>query len=452
MKKIAFLITLTIASLSFAQSYIGFQNDNYGGLYGVVTNPGNLADSRTKVDINLISANAIIATDYTYLGFENISNFLGDEGFDGLERFPTDANEILTNIDVMGPSFMFSLSEKHSIGLITRLRLASNFNNINGTLFESLYDGFPIDNFSFEQSNLDFTTHAWGEIGLAYGYVIPMKSKKSYLKTGITLKYLLGGGAAQGTSRALEGNYNISNDLVNLTGDFGYTLTYDENQDSADYFSELSPGFGMDVGLVYEYRTTKSQAASNANNPRAFNQYKFKIGVSVTDIGAITYRDVETTDYAINGAVSALDLEDDFATAVEDASTITTNSNDVKVVLPTALNLNFDYHLSKKLYLNLDIDQSLVKKNNFFNNNRLNRITLTPRFESRVLGAYLPLSYSRLGSNAVGLGVRLGPLMIGSGTLLSSLVSNKDQTANIFAGFKLPINHKRKLKGDENKK
>lgn len=444
MKNIFPIILLFTGFIMNAQSYIGLDTDNYSGLHGVIKNPGNIADSRTKIDINLVSFSGILATDYTSLTLENINTLLGDEGLEGIERFASPQNEILLNVDVLGPSFMFSLDEKQSIGLISRVRVASNFNNISGELFEGLYHGFPTTDFSFDQSNLDFTTHAWGEIGVAYGRVLIPEATNNFLKGGVTLKYLLGGGAAQGSSSSLQGNYQAATEQVNLAGDFSYALTYDDDQDAEEYFSEIVPGFGADIGLVYEYRTNDSQAASNNDNIRAFNQYKFKVGVSVTDIGAITYKDVETTDYAVNGNVSDQDLENDFTAALEDNFATTAGRSDIKVSLPTTLNLNFDYHLHKKFYLNLDVNQSLVKKDNFFNNNRLNLITFTPRYESRILGAYLPISYSGIGKTAMGFGFRVGPLMLGSGTIISNLISSKAQTANVFLGLKVPFNHKNK--------
>ena len=53
-----FCLTLLICLnlTSFAQSYIGFGADNFNGVHGILTNPANIADSRSRIDINLISA------------------------------------------------------------------------------------------------------------------------------------------------------------------------------------------------------------------------------------------------------------------------------------------------------------------------------------------------------------------------------------------------------------
>lgn len=443
MGKYIISLLVLITQFCFAQSYIGYNTDNYSGLHGMVYNPGSIADSRVKSEINIISASSLLATDYTNITFSTLSSILGDDGFEGIERFPSNNNEILLNVDVMGPSFMFSLNEKSSIGIMTRVRVASNFNNVNGELFEGIYDGFPTDNFSFQQENLDFTTHAWGEIGLTYGRVL-LNKPSSLLKAGITLKYLVGGGAVQGSSNSLSGNFNTVNNQVALAGDFSYAISYDDEQDAADYFNEISPGYGTDIGLVYEYRTNKSLAASNNNNPRGFNQYKLKIGLSILDIGSIRYNNSEVSNYSVNADLNSQNLEDDFIETLDNNSTKTTTSESINISLPTSMHLTIDYNLHNKFYVNLDINQGLVSKDAFFNNNRLNLITLTPRYETRVFGAYLPISTSSLGKTMLGAGIRFGPLFLGSGTLFSNL-SNKSNAVNVFAGLKIPVYHKRKI-------
>ncbi|MFD0796005.1 DUF5723 family protein [Maribacter chungangensis] len=444
MKKTAALILFFCVNFGFSQSYMGYTMDNFSGIHNTIHNPANLADSRTKWEFNLFSASGTLSTDYTNLTLGNISNLLGDSGFDGLERFASDQNNFLLDADVVGPSLQFSLNEKSGLALVTRVRAISNFNNVNGALFESIYDGFPTSSFAFEQNNLDFATHAWGEVGLSYGRVF-LANPNHVFKGGITLKYLLGGGAVQGGSNTLTGNFNDATGQVRLDGDISYALTIDDGTTSIDYFEELAPGFGADIGFVYEFRNAKSIAPSNNNNPRAFNQYKLKVGLSILDLGSINYTGTEVTEYTINANVNAQELENDFIDIIEDNATATSTLQDVKWSLPTTLQLNLDYSVTPKLYINLNVGQGMVNKNEFFNNNRLNLITLTPRFESRVFGAYLPISHSSLSNTAIGLGLRLGPLTLGSSSVVSNLMGSKSQLAHLFLGLKIPVYHKRSL-------
>ncbi|MFK5971762.1 MAG: DUF5723 family protein [Flavobacteriaceae bacterium] len=423
--------------LVMSQSYPGLSDDNYGGIHAVLVNPANIADSRLKIDVNLFSVQATVATDYTTLTFDNIKKF-GDDNF---ALSPLQSNTVLANVDVLGTSLMFSINEKSSIGIITRLRGINNYNNINGELLESIVDGFPSNDFSFEQSNLDGTTHFWGELGLSYGRVI-YDYDEHYIKAGITLKYLVGAGVAQGTSSALSGTYDATANTLALDGDFSYLISFDDDADETELMKNLSPGHGLDIGLVYEYRSRNSRLSDVGDNPRATNKYKLKLGLSLLDYGAITYKDVEQTVYALNGTVAGNEVEEDFIDALDNNFNSTTTSGDVTIALPASLNFSLDYNLLHRVYIGLNYNQTLLKKNSFYNNNRLNLLTLTPRFETRFFSAYLPIGYSKVGGTAIGFGLRMGPLMIGSGSIISNLTSKKAQSANIFLGLKIPINHK----------
>ena len=148
-------------------------------------------------------------------------------------------------------------------------------------------------------------------------------------------------------------------------------------------------------------------------------------------------------NYAVNGPVNADEVEADFKQALDNNFTKNAADGDVTIALPTSLKLNIDYQVANRIYANLDINQTVVKKEGLFNNNRLNLITFTPRFETRIISAYLPISYSPLGKTSIGAGLKLGPLFIGSGSILSNLMSDNTQMANIYLGFKKAFNHRR---------
>lgn len=443
MKQLILVLILISYTSIKAQSYTGYATDNYSGVHAVTTNPANIADARVKIDINLFSFSTVVANDYVGLSLDNTTQLIDGADFTNLNTFASSQNNVLANVEVLGPSFMFNLSEKHSIGLITRARAVNNYNNINGELLESILDGFPSDNFNFDQNNLDGTTHIWGELGLSYGRVLFNKNDQHYLKGGVTLKYLLGGGVAQGTSDNLSGNFTAANNQVSLNGDFSYLISYDEDQSSSDYLKNYSPGYGMDMGFVYEYRTRNSQTGAARDNLRALNKYRAKIGISLQDFGAISYKDVELTRYTVNGSVNADEVEEDFIDALENNFSNTSTSGNVRVALPTSLRLNIDYKLIPLVYANLDVTQTLVKEDAPYNNNRLNMITFTPRFETRIISAYLPISYSPLGKTTIGAGLKLGPLIIGSSSILSNLMSDNPQMVNIYFGLKIPMSYRK---------
>lgn len=438
MKKFSILTTfLFFTTIGFSQSYLGMESDNYSGIHGVLFNPANITDSRLKIDFNILSVDALVGTDYLALTFDNITKFIEEEPTTGAaEKFPSNTNQFLISADIIGPSFMFNLSEKHSFGLISRARVYNNFNNINGEFLESLADGFPTENFDVDMQNLHGSTHIWGEIGLAYGRTI-LEKDYHFIKGGITLKYLLGGVFAQGNSDALTANYDATQNTLTSDGAFSYLLNYDADTEFTS--DKLSPGFGADIGFVYEYRPRSSRFSANGEDERGTNKYKVKVGLALLDFGSITYKDVEEDVYNITNTVNTNNFSGDFVGKLDDNYTKTSTLGDATVALPASLRINVDYNVMPKVYASINYTQSLSKKNGLYKNNALNLVTLTPRFESKILSFYTPINYSNLGGLTFGAGLRAGPLFVGSGTLFSSLFSKKADLANIYVGLKIPL-------------
>ena len=55
-KCVVFLLGTLLCLTARSQSFIGYGYDNYSGINGVILNPGTLADSRFKVNVNIFAA------------------------------------------------------------------------------------------------------------------------------------------------------------------------------------------------------------------------------------------------------------------------------------------------------------------------------------------------------------------------------------------------------------
>lgn len=441
MKKLFGITLFFVIKITLAQFFGGYETDNFNGTHGVLLNPANIADSRVQVDINLFGFGAMVANDYVDFAFSKIPELI-DEGefFDNIETNATNRNNALVNFDILGPSFMFNLNEKHSVGLYTRIRSFNNYNNINGNLAEGILNGFGNEDFNLEMNNLDGTSHVWGEIGLTYGRVLFYDYDKHYLKAGITIKGLVGMGFAQGSSTNLTGTYTVSNQSLTLNGDLSYATTFKEDQSTSDYLDNIAIGQGVDIGVIYELRTRSSRLADVDDNPRAINKYKLKVGLSLLDFGQIKYNDTIKA-YTLNESFNPND-EGSIEDLLDQNFTPQNIPAEITMALPTSINLNLDYKIMPLVYANLNVNQTVVKSSVRFNNNRLNQISLTPRFETRIFSLYLPLAYSQLGGTTLGVGFKAGPLILSSQTLISNLFMDVP-SVNLFFGTKIPINHRK---------
>ncbi len=459
MKKITLVLLCLICHFGLrGQSYLGYLGDNYSGINSVILNPANIADSRFKADINLIGVSALLGNDYYKGGLSDI-NSNADDFDDESRRSPKDSNNFFGNVDVLGPSFMFNIVPKHSIGITTRVRTSININDINGNLYDNIADDFDEnEDYSVNEGNVYSTSTTWGEIGLTYAAVL-MDRKEHFLKGGVSLKYLKGFTNAYSNGRNITFSYDadggevtpgVSTGSITSTGEISYGAPINDDVDNV--FSIDANGFATDLGFVYEWRPDfEKHQLKNKNGEtywdRSANKYKLKFGLSVTDIGSINFNDNTTRTYNIDNTINEDRFEsvDDFDDKLEEFYTLTSEAFTSKTILPTALHFNTDWNINQFFYLNLNTDFAITSKDKENANRITNVYSLTPRFERKWFTFQIPLSIVQYSGFQAGLGFRAGPLYIGSGSVLTLLTTDNSQAADLYAGLKVPV-YQSKLK------
>ncbi|WP_299779988.1 DUF5723 family protein [uncultured Formosa sp.] len=433
MKPLPILLTLvfftSICNTIKAQNYIGHTVDNYAGIHSVIYNPATSVGSKMKLDINILSLSSFGANDYYAMTLNNLVNseniFSSEQD---TKTFPKDNNNFFVNLDVMGPSIMLNINKSNSVALISRVRSFVNINKINGELFENIKNDFDeTENFNFKNDEFTGAIHAWAELGFSYGHIL-YNNKNHKIKGGITLKYLQGIGSAFMSTNELKGNYNASANTLETTGNLVYGVTGDFDIDNLKY-ENLGTGFGADIGLIYEW--IKNNTLDDLNT-----DYKLKIGVSVTDIGSINYKDTEVSNYDLNATINPNDFDID---NLDDLYEYTSVIEKAKIKLPTAIHLQADYNIVDRFYMSAQADFSIAKANQAKTSNSLNSVIFTPRFEIKRFSVYLPFGFRQYGGFGSGFGLRAGPLTIGSSSIISNLISNTSKSADVYIGLKVPI-------------
>ena len=432
----AVLLAFLAFDTAAAQSYVGHSLDNYSGLHGLLVNPAAVVDTRQRADINLLSVSAFGGSDYFSTDLSAVLK--SDEGFsfdEATQLQVKDENQFFLNVDVLGPSVMFNLTPSSSLGLSTRIRGFMNLNNVNGKLYESLEEGFDLgEDLDFEMRNFSETLHAWGEVGVTYGHVL-MDGNRHFLKGGITLKYLQGAGATFASTGDLSGQYSAATSSLTATGSLQYGNTPGFDSDDIN-FEDPKAGFGADLGLIYEFRNDRLPEA-----PLRHSEYRFRLGLSITDIGSITYDGSSSSTYVTDGVTIDTERfgEEDLETILREEYEYTEETGDIKISLPTALHLVLDYNFGNRFYTSLHGAVSLVGASTQHASRIINTLTATPRYEARWFSVYLPMSIRQYDGVAMGAGLRLGPLSIGSGSIITNYISDESQTADIYVGLKIPI-------------
>jgi len=463
---------LCSAFVGYAQDYTGYRTGNYTGVNGVFFNPANIADSRYRWDVNLVSLSVLGGNNQASFKLKNLGqSFDADSLENQLYGKNAGATNGLMSVGVIGPSFMFNVSPKTAIAITTRSRVMANVQDIDGTLLQQVVDGYASGaNLPYtitSAKNMFVNMNAWTEFGASLGQVLYDKDQH-FFKGGITLKYLAGVGNTYLQLKELTTTINddkVSGKayLSNTTGRIGtgFGGASFDNFEADDLTTFDSKGFGVDIGFVYEFRPehAKYRTGDKYDWKRNENKYKLRIGLALLDVGAIKYkRDVSRSgayDLAITGPerfylseLKDVDLDDykKFFDSRPQYFTPVAGSAEsaYKVALPTTLQLDVDYNLHKKFYVSLAGQFSLVNTSSKpYNSQYGNTFTLTPRYESKLFSAFLPLNYNELTKFNAGLSLRFGPVFLGSGSVITALLGESKQ-ADAHIGIRFGILHKDK--------
>jgi outer membrane protein OmpA-like peptidoglycan-associated protein len=446
-KSLFALLTSFVCLTAFSQSFIGYGYDNYAGVNGMILNPATLPDNKYKVNVNIFSISALAGNnayemDRSRLFGLHFSNL--KEG-DGLYKANNNAYKyIYTNFDLLGPSATISLTPKDGLGLTTRVRMIGNEYNLGDPLFRLTGNANPaFYNIDIVNRSLQVKMNAFAEAGISYGRVL-LKDDHAEMKVGITGKYIFGLGYASVSSGPTVLNLDPTNLIAKAQSDV--TAQYSGNLDQIGGGASLSDlinkrsghGIGLDLGIVYELK---------GKDP---NETKTRIGLSVTDIGSVTYTNsANSQEYTVTAdgrnTAEFQNLQgesmDAYFTRLKNTGLVVNKSvaPGSKVSLPTALHFNIDQNIFKRFYINGDVLLNMIATSSPVNSNYVTTFTVTPRLEKKWVSVYSPVSYSVNGQLNWGAGVRIGPLFVGSGSVLSNLFKNRIQAADAHIGLTVPI-------------
>jgi outer membrane protein OmpA-like peptidoglycan-associated protein len=456
---------LSISFLTTAQTFPGYRTGNYTGVNGVFFNPANIADNRYKWDVNVFGVNGFIGNNQSGLRFSDITrSFNGDSLKSRLLRGNSDVTS-LSYVDVLGPSFMISLTPKTSIAFSTRSRVFANARDVDGNLASTLLDkGQTATNIPFN-INANSLVHAtgWTEIGGSLGQVFTNKESHHFFKGGITLKYIAGTAdsyiAMNNFNGTVAGPGNTY--LTNTTGSLALNTTAANLADYqfSDFFKFNGHGFGGDVGFVYEYRPAADYSMYTTD--RWANKYKLRISASVLDIGKVRFdrSSNQAALYNVNIPAGQNFYLAQFAgksvsdyKAILDGSPYFTGANQqtsYDVNLPTTIQADIDYMVSGGFALNF-AGQFNTNKKQGLNLYQYNSYSFTPRWENSLFSVELPVNYNDLTKFNAGVAFRVGPFFIGSGSVLTALVHDSKQ-ADLHVGVHFGMQYKKKIKPDTDK-
>lgn len=483
MKKVLFLFISFLALHNIqAQGNLGHHTDNYAGVYSLFYNPAEIVDSRYRFHMNLFSFDATFSNNYIGLRRSaifpksNREDAFNDNNFQDnylVERLNGRKKSVYGSINLsVLPSMMFNFGKKHhnALGLYIRNRTNINVNGINQDLAQQVYNELALQNLqdiSIQNKNFSVQAANWMEYGLSYGRDVYNKGNH-FVKVAGTFKLTQGLASAYVFSDNLditfpdEDTLNVNNSDIR----FGYSEVFSNtiNDIQNDGFSvdkvNAKIGVGFDLGAVYEWRPNqedyKYEMDGDPNWMRPDkNKYKLKVGLSLMDMGYIRFARNQAVYDEINANRQGINIEETFGNVFNDFentglegfndtlaslfNATSSNGGGYNMALPMRINANIDYNIWKGFYANLTASIAPQFKNNANRTNGISEFSITPRFEHKWFGFYLPYSVNTHGNNHLGAGVRLGPLVVGTNDFLPLAGKAKIYDANIYASLSIPV-------------
>jgi outer membrane protein OmpA-like peptidoglycan-associated protein len=445
---------------SMSQEYMPFAQSNYAGVSGLVIQPASIVDSRYIFDMTLFGGDFSASNNYLALkrGAMYTPGVWDDENFGTkyvYRHFNGKDKSGAINLSLMLPSFMVNISDNTAIAFSSRTRGVVNFDNVTEEFAFFLSESFdydPLLNQTLTNSNLNIQAHLWSEFGLTFANVIPLNTEEHFLKGGITLKYLQGlaSGYAfvENLSFRLDGRDSLS--LFQSDINYGLSGNFDNGVDPFDFVSD--PGFGMDIGFVYEYRPNIAKYKYDMDGREGLlrpdvDKYLLRVGISLLDLGKINYlKGFYSQDFTAdvrNWDLSTVEINS--VEALNDTLRNRFNFSDLKketfaTRMPTALSIQIDYNVAERFYINfspfiaLRKGTSVVTKAHYFTT-----FSLTPRYDHKWFGAALPIQADEFGRLRAGLALRLGPIWVGSNSFITNSLASKTYNTDAYFMLKIPV-------------
>jgi outer membrane protein OmpA-like peptidoglycan-associated protein len=485
MKRILYIATAVMLSISaFSQDFLGYANSNYAGVNGIDLNPASIADSRYKVDIVLFGTNFMAGNNWTgmntaalkYEGKLTNPSSLKFPAFDDtlftdkylIRKTDDQARSVFLSNRIMLPSFMVTLNDKSAFALTGSIRTYVNVDGVENPMANLIYSDFGDSTLyqSFTNKRLSVQYMTWAEIGGTYAMTV-IDNKEHFLKVGVRPKLLLGLGSAFFFANDLQ--YLTVNDsqltFIKTDVQYSHSNNFEFSEGGFKYKIDSKPGFGLDLGAVYEWRPNYQKFKYDMDGEtdlwmRYKNKYKLRVGASITDIGSIkfergqfsnnfvaevnqwNFRDVKLDSIPIR----ALDdtLRNRFAALPTDQF--------YRMNLPTAFSVQVDYHIWDNFYLNFTSFLAVQWNNNPNKVHDLTTFSLTPRYDWKWAGIWVPMSYNQFRNFQTGAGIRLGPIVIGTNNLAPWFSKKKTiYGADLHVALKIPIMYRPTKDKDKDK-
>jgi hypothetical protein len=480
MKKLIIVLTILVLGLnkSFGQFQTGMPTSNLAGVMGITVNPANTNYLNNGTDFMLFSMSGGIMNNGFYLNPKPIPSFLSpdlissftskpasgekekiNETFDrvfNIQRSLKNRNYIFADLTIYGPSLLINF-KKHSYGFTSALKTASSTVNLAPEMAIFMLKGsnaIELQEKSFDWNRVVSGTLVYTDIAFNYSYEIA-NTYKSKHRFGLSAHYLNGINAIDiadmgGTRWTFTGDSTIA-----LTGgNFRYNYAATKSGKINELMESRGRGFAFDIGYTY-VRKKKSLPTVITLCPniryggsvRSYQEYKWKLGMSIMDIGKIDFNNQTVATNYVNATGNSKNLDLEFYKGLFaldrrlefDFSGIGNveyeRTKEYTHYTATRFQFQFDYNYKNNLFFNISGSQRLPVPGTI-SMMAPNILSLTTRYEKLKYEFGAPISLIEYQYPIMGFYFRYGPFYLGTNHLLEMVGVRNIRGADIFFGLK----------------
>lgn len=436
------------SSLLHAQNYQALHGSPYAGGLGAAVNPASLVAVPFAWDVTPVAIQEKHSTNAIRVNGFSLLSPAGKTGIDiitgKMKRY------LLSNQDVRLLNTRIRINDRSAIAFGASLRSYQSVKTSSFNWQDSIADvrDFMAANLSNTPLETETRGMAWAEIFGSYARNLA-ENDNGIINAGITLTVNRGIGGAYVSASGLyfapgqvheRPGYLLNNGQV----EFAYSGNFDawdnggtQREKRKQFLQHTWSSLSFSIGAEYIIPSEIGEA---------HYAHDLRIGVSLADLGynrfsysANSRRAVlnkgNISDSLIQASFENLGAADEIPDSLAViAGQISTLPGYFKVFHPARLILNTDKRITGNLFLNAELtlplapllgDQKIFIRD-------MNFIALTPRYETRHLGIYLPATINSQMQFWLGGALRAGPLLLGIHNWSNLFSGNKMQNGGAY--------------------
>jgi hypothetical protein len=334
---------------------------------------------------------------------------------------------------VDGPVFVMS-KRNYGAGFFIRARSAVSARGTPFRLTNILLGRNPIaetEGDRLDLNNARFSNMTWIEAGGNFG-IMAVRHQNNMVTIGGNIKYIQGINLIYGNVIRLKGSHNDSVlDIESVNGKVRFT--------GNDLRS--GRGFGLDIGFTYKKMLgpVETYNAHSTQSNCTYVDYKYKIGVSLRDLGYIKFK--KNTSLAdLNGSGYFYTNRDEayYRSSIGPDLNTPFRHTPIFAALPSNLSVQFDYNFGYHFYFNATAVKNIVP-HRFTGAQSNNLVAFCPRYETRNFEVALPLTFQRFIYPQLGVAFRVRSFVLGFDNIFPLVVRKNTYGAGIYCSVAISL-------------